>query len=424
MRRTVLATALLSSMALVGCATDTEPTPSTSAPSISAPSTSGPSISGPSISGPSTSAPPATAESTTSPEPAKSPTVEITPSGFRPREVARFSDPWAMAFLPGTDDLLITQKSGELLLRDQKSGATITVGGTPQVVNAGQGGFGDVVPGPTYEQDHTIYLSWVERGERGQTGAVIGRGRLESAGTTARLVDLAVIWRQDKTTGTGHFAHRMVFSPDGKYLFVTSGERQKMTPAQDLSTNLGKVLRLTPDGEPAPGNPFADRGGVSAQIWTYGHRNPLGIAFDAEGNLWVSEMGPMGGDEINLIIEGRNYGWPRVSNGSHYGGAPIPDHAPGDGFEAPKVFWNPSVSPASLMIYSGNKFPQWRGDAFAGALSGQALLRIDLNGTEATKGDQWDMGQRIRDVAQGPDGSIWVIEDGEGGRLLELVPQV
>lgn len=405
MRRTVLATALLSSLALVGCTTATEPAPA------------------PPPTSPATTATPATAQSTPSPS-EQSPSDEVTPSGFQPREVATLSNPWAMAFLPGRSELLITQKSGELLLRDQETGATITVGGTPPVVDAGQGGFGDVVPGPTFEQDNTIYLSWVERGARGQTGAVIGRARLESAGTTAELVDLSVIWRQDKTTGNGHFAHRMVFSPDGTHLFVTSGDRQKMQPAQDLSTNLGKVLRLTPDGEPAEGNPFGDRGGVSAEIWTYGHRNPLGIAFDADGNLWVSEMGPRGGDEINLIIEGRNYGWPRASNGSHYDGDPIPDHAPGDGFEAPKVFWNPSVSPGSLMIYSGDKFPQWRGDAFAGALSGQALLRVDLNGTEAVKGDQWDVGERIRDVAQGPDGSLWVIEDGDRGRLLELVPQV
>lgn len=392
MRR--IATALLLSLALVGCSSSPSPAPPSPAP---------------------------TSAGATTPEPTASP--ESVPKGFEPRAVATLANPWAMAFLPGTNELLITQKSGELLLRDQETGATITVAGTPQVVDEGQGGFGDVVPGPTYAQDHTIYLSWVEAGAGGETGAVIGRARLESAGTTAQLVDLSIIWHQDKTTGSGHFSHRMVFSPDGRYLFVSSGERQKMAPAQDLSTNLGKILRLNPDGSPAAGNPFADRGGVSAEIWSYGHRNPLGLAFDAAGNLWSEEMGPQGGDEINLILEGRNYGWPLVSNGSHYGGAEIPDHAPGDGFEAPKVWWNPSVSPGSLMIYSGDKFPQWRGDAFVGALSGQALIRVDLNGTEATKGDQWDMGQRIRDVVQGPDGSIWVIEDGASGRLLELVPQ-
>ncbi|MDO5500002.1 MAG: PQQ-dependent sugar dehydrogenase [Propionibacteriaceae bacterium] len=401
MRRTALATALLSAVALAGCSAPTDPGPGTS-PDGAAP----------------------TAATTTTPAgPAGEATTDAVPTGFQPREVANLSNPWAMAFLPGTNQLLITQKSGELLLRDQESGATVTVEGAPEVVDSGQGGFGDVVPGPRFEQDQTIYLSWVERGDGG-TGAVIARAQLDSAGSAAHLVDLTPIWRQDKTTGNGHFAHRMAFSPDGRHLFVTSGDRQKFDPAQDLSTNLGKILRLNPDGTPAEGNPFADRGGVSAEIWSYGHRNPLGIAFDPDGNLWISEMGPQGGDEINLVLEGRNYGWPEASNGSHYGGAEIPDHAPGDGFEPPKVGWTPSVSPGSLMIYDGDVFPQWRGDAFAGALSGQALLRVDLDGTDAEKGDEWDMGERIRDVAQGPDGSIWVLEDGRSGRLLELVPEV
>ena len=211
-------------------------------------------------------------------------------------------------------------------------------------------------------------------------------------------------------------------SPDGQHLFVSSGERQKFDPAQDLGGNLGKIVRLQLDGSAAQGNPFADRGGVTAQVWSLGHRNPLGIAFDEAGNLWSSEMGPQGGDEVNLVQAGGNYGWPQASNGSHYGGADIPDHRSGDGFMAPAVWWNPSISPGSLMIYRGNAFPAWRGDAFVGALSGQALIRIDLDGTSASKGDQWPMGARIREVEQGPDGSIWLLEDGPGGRLLQLTP--
>lgn len=232
-----------------------------------------------------------------------------------------------------------------------------------------------------------------------------------------------MIWRQQpKTSGSGHFGHRLAFSSDGQYLFVSSGERQKFDPAQDLGTNLGKIVRLTPDGTPAPGNPWADRGGVTAQLWSHGHRNPLGLAFDAAGNLWSSEMGPRGGDELNLIEPGNNYGWPKASNGSHYDGRDIPDHRAGDGFAAPAVFWNPSISPSSLMIYSGSAFPQWQGDAFIGALSGEALIRIDLDGTTATLADTWGLNARIREVEQAPDGTIWLLEDAPSGRLLRLSP--
>lgn len=341
---------------------------------------------------------------------------------FTTREVARFGEPWAMASLPGTNLLAITERSGTLHVRDQESGRTIEVSGVPDVVAEGQGGLGDVVPGPTYASDQRIYLSWAERGDGG-VGAAVGRARLVVDGDAARLDGLEVIWRQTpKVSGAGHFSHRIAFSPDGQYLFVSSGDRQKMQPAQDLTNTLGTIVRLTPDGRPAPGNPFADRGGVTAEIYSYGHRNVLGLAFDADGRLWASEMGPQGGDELNLIKPGANYGWPRASNGSHYGGRDIPDHRAGDGFEAPKVFWTPSISPGSLMIYSGDRFGAWKGDAFLGALSGRALVRVHLDGENATKADQWDMGQRIRDVVQGPDGSIWVLEDTPGGRLLQLNP--
>jgi len=294
----------------------------------------------------------------------------------------------------------------------------IEVDGVPDIVHAGQGGFGDVIAAPDFASTSTVYVSWAEAGEGG-SGAAVGRARLTTDGGTPALSDLTVIWRQQpKVSGSGHYGHRLAFSPDGAYLFVSSGERQKFDPAQDLGTNLGKIVRLTPDGQPADGNPFADRGGVAAQVWTYGHRNPLGIAFDADGNLWNSEMGPQGGDELNLVRAGANYGWPKVSNGSHYGGADIPDHAAGDGFEAPKVWWNPSVSPGSLMIYRGAMFPQWRGDAFLGALSGESLIRVDLDGTQANKGDQWELGQRIREVEEAPDGAIWLLTD--DGQVLRL----
>lgn len=342
---------------------------------------------------------------------------------FTVTEAAAFDEPWAMAFLPGTDYLAITERSGRLHLRNQSTGQLIEVTGVPEVAHAGQGGFGDIVPGPTFREDDTVYLTWAEAAPDANSGAVMARAQLVVEGNQARLDGLTTLWRQEPTVdGNGHFGHRITFSPGGAYLFLTSGDRQQMTPAQDLTTNLGKVLRLTRDGTPAAGNPYAARGDVSAQIWSYGHRNALGIAFAPDGRLWSSEMGPQGGDEFNLIEPGRNYGWPNASNGSHYGGAPIPDHAPGDGYEAPKVWWTPSVSPGSLMIYDGSMFPGWRGDAFIGALSGEALIRVDINGSTARMAEQWDMGARIREVEQGPDGSIWVLEDAGSGRLLNLTP--
>ncbi len=333
-------------------------------------------------------------------------------------EHATIDEPWAMTFLPD-GNLLITRRTGQLMHRDQATGVMRQVHGTPTPVVAGQGGLGDIVLAPSYGSDRAVYLTWVEAGPGG-TGAVLGRATLDLA--TPRLDGLQILWRQEpKVSGTGHFSHRIAISPDQQYLFLTSGERQKFDPAQDLGVNLGKVLRLTLDGKPAPGNPYADRGGVSAEIWSYGHRNLLGIAFDGQGNLWETEMGPQGGDEVNLILPGRNYGWPKVSNGSHYGGADIPDHKPGDGYEPPQVWWNPSISPAGLMVYTGAVFPQYQGDLFFGALSGQALMRVELRGTTATKGDQWAMGARIREVEQAPDGAIWLLTDGPGAKLLQLV---
>jgi glucose/arabinose dehydrogenase len=345
---------------------------------------------------------------------------------FTVTEIAKFSTPWAMAFLPGsgvplTNMALLTEKEGKLWLVDVGSGKRTAVSGVPSVVVAGQGGLGDVMPHPDFAGNRRIYLSFVEGGEGGTSGAALGYGTLDLGNPEApALLDFKVIWRQQpKVSGDGHFSHRIAFGPDG-FLYLSSGERQKMAPAQDFSGNLGKVLRLTDEGAPAPGNPWASRGGVAAQFWTIGHRNVLGLSFAPDGRLWASEMGPQGGDEVNLILPGRNYGWPRVSNGSHYGGADIPDHKPGDGYEAPKVWWNPSVSPGALMIYTGDKFPGWKGDALLGALSGEAFIRVDIDGDKARKAEQWPMGARIRAVDQGPDGSVYLLED--NGRLLRLDP--
>jgi len=345
---------------------------------------------------------------------------------FTVAEVAKFSTPWAMDFLPGsgvplTNLALVTEKEGKLWLVDVRDGSRREVSGVPAAHVAGQGGLGDVVVHPDFAGNRRVYLSYVEKGEGGNTGAVVGYGTLDLADAAKPAIrDFKVIWRQQpKMDGDGHFSHRIAFGPDG-FLYLTSGERQHFDPAQDMSGNLGKILRLTAEGAPAPGNPWASRGGVAAQFWTIGHRNALGIAFAPDGRLWESEMGPQGGDEVNLIVAGRNYGYPRASNGSHYDGRNIPDHKPGDGFEPPKVWWNPSISPAGLVIYTGDKFPAWKGDALIPALSGEALIRVDIDGDKAAKADQWDMDQRIRAVEQGPGGSVYLLED--EGRLLRLDP--
>ena len=348
---------------------------------------------------------------------------------FTVTEVAEFSTPWAIAFLPGsgvplTNMALLTEKEGRLWLVDVGNGKRTAVSGIPSVVVAGQGGLGDVVPHPDFAGNRRIYLSFVEGGHGGTSGAALGYGTLDLSNPEApTLRDFKIVWRQQpKVSGDGHFSYRIAFGPGG-FLYLSSGERQKMSPAQDLSGNLGKVLRLTDEGAAAPGNPWTSRGGIAAQFWTIGHRNVLGLDFAPDGRLWASEMGPQGGDEVNLILPGGNYGWPRVSDGSHYGGADIPDHKPGDGYEAPKVWWNPSISPGALMIYTGDKFPAWKGDALLGALSGKALVRVDIDGDKASKADQWDMGARIRAVDQGPDGSVYLLQDGpSGGRLLRLDP--
>jgi glucose/arabinose dehydrogenase len=346
---------------------------------------------------------------------------------FKTTEVATFDAPWAMDFLPGsgvplTNLALVSERGGKLWLLDARTGRKQPVGGLPAVAVAGQGGLGDVVAHPDFAGNQRIYLSFAEPGPDGTSGAAVGYGRLLIGQGPPRIEGFKVIWRQSpKVSGDGHFAHRIAFAPDGS-LFVTSGDRQKMTPAQEMSGNLGKVVHLTAEGANAAGNPWASRGGIGASFWTIGHRNPLGIAFAPDGRLWVSEMGPKGGDELNLIEAGRNYGWPAASNGSNYDSSGIPDHKPGDGFEPPKAYWTPSISPGSLLIYSGDLFPAWKGDALLGALSGEALIRVDVNGATATKADQWPMGARIRAVDQGPRGEIYLLQDGDGAKLLRLEP--
>ncbi|MDO5504908.1 MAG: PQQ-dependent sugar dehydrogenase [Pseudoxanthomonas suwonensis] len=337
---------------------------------------------------------------------------------------ARFNEPWAMTFLPD-GRLLVTEKPGDLRLVDLDTGAVGKVTGVPEVAHGGQGGFGDIALAPDFADNHTVYFSYAEAGDGDTRGAAVATARLDlDANGGGTLNEAAVIWRQvPKVTGRGHFAHRLLFSPDGQYLFISSGDRQKFDPAQDMASSMGKILRLHADGSVPADNPFAGQGDVAAQVWTLGHRNPLGIAFDAQGRLWNNEMGPKGGDELNLIVRGENYGYPIVSNGDHYDGTPFPDHDARPEFKAPVITWTPVISPSSLLHYTGALFPRWQGNFLIGGLSSQSLVRVQIDGERAREVERYVMGKRIRAVQQGPDGAVWLLEDGEGGRLLKLLPK-
>jgi glucose/arabinose dehydrogenase len=330
-------------------------------------------------------------------------------------------EPWAMTFLPD-GRLLITEKEGRLLVVTQDGRQSDPVSGVPEVDYGGQGGLGDVVLHPDYESNGVVYLSYAEAGKGDVRGAAVLRATLELTENGGALTGQHVVWRQDpKVSGSGHYGHRIAFDKDG-YLFISSGERQKFDPAQDMRQNLGKVIRLRDDGSVPEDNPFFRQGGVAAQVWSLGHRNPLGLAFAPDGRLWELEMGPRHGDELNLVVKGSNYGYPIVSNGDHYSGAEIPDHDTRPEFSAPKAYWVPAISPAGLVIYDGSQFPQWRGNAFIGGLSSQSLVRVQIDGDDAAEAERFDMGRRIREIEQGPDGAIWLLEDGGDGRLLKLTP--
>ena len=372
---------------------------------------------------------------------------------FTTRSIATFDLPWAMAFLPGSTDALVTEKPGRIWLVDLQSGRKQPVAGAPRVLVSDQGGLLDIKSSPAFAADRIVYLTYSEPSANGGSGLALARATFFRGPQGARLNGLQRLWHDPAGGEGGQFGAIIAFAPDGKSLFLSSGERQRFTPAQDPNQPLGKILHLTLDGKPAPGNPMSGRTGAAsvtitdpprdteaaksapgrpfrwprpnltpAETWSTGHRNPYGLAFDARGQLWETEMGPRGGDELNLILPGANYGWPLVSEGRNYDGVPIPAHATYGELEQPKLSWVPSISPTSLMIYSGKLFPEWKGSGFIGALSGKALIRITFSGIAAEKADRWNMGHRIRWVGEGPDGAIYLLEDGSGGRLLKLTP--
>ncbi|MDB5709095.1 MAG: PQQ-dependent sugar dehydrogenase [Sphingomonas bacterium] len=339
---------------------------------------------------------------------------------FVSAQIGQFDQPFAMAFLPD-GQLLVTEKPGHIKLR-ATDGSVRDIAGVPAVAFKGQGGLLDIAIAPDYASSRTIYLSYSEP-RPGGSSLALARAKLDAAG---KLDGLAVIWRAGSDGIGGQFGANILFAPDGKSLFLSSGERQRFAPAQDPDQALGKILHLTLDGKPALGNPMADAGGVKAATWSTGHRNPYGMVFTPDGRLWEEEMGPRGGDELNLILPGKNYGWPIVSNGDNYSGVPIPDHPSRPDLEAPKLWWNPSISPGGMMLYSGAMFPAWRGSLLIAALSGEAIVRVALDGDKATPAAQWPVGMRVRDLVQAPDGAVWLLEDGEGGtggRLFRLTPK-
>ncbi len=364
---------------------------------------------------------------------------------FRVETIGTFDTPFAMTFLPD-GRLLVTEKAGVLKLRSP-SGAVQTIAGVPKVAEVDQGGLLDVIAAPDFARSHLIYLTYSEAAANGSQLAM-ARAVLDGA----QLRNVTVLWRSGSAGEGGQFGAVIAFAPDGKSLFLSSGERQRFTPAQDPDQALGKILHLTLDGQPWPGNPGHGKLGAPtvavtdppkdtavaktlhgrtvparrpnitpAETWSLGHRNPYGLQFDSAGRLWEIEMGPKGGDELNLILPGRNYGWPNASNATNYDGVPIPAHRAGDGYEAPKLWWNPSIAPSGLMIYGGKLFPQWRGSAFITGLAGQTLVRVNLQGDHATPGDQWALDTRLRDLIEAPDGAILLLTD--EGKLLRLTPK-
>lgn len=340
---------------------------------------------------------------------------------FIATEVARFNTPWAIAILPDAQ-MLITEKPGKIFLVDQ-NGHKTNVSNVPAVAAEGQNGLLDIAVSPTFSTSRDIYFTYSEPGSSGSS-LVLSRARLVTTACKAALENKQILWRQTPAGGGGQSGGIIAFDPNGKQLYLTVGDRMRPETAQDPDQARGKLLRLNLDGSIPADNPHADQGGVRGETFTTGHRNPYGLAFAPNGKLWLHEMGPRGGDELNLIKADGNYGWPLVSNGDNYNGKPIPRHSTRPEFIAPALYWNPVIAPAGLAFYQGDMFPQWRGSALMGGLAATALVRVSVDAKEgAREADRWDMEARIRDVAVAPDGAVWLIEDDSDGRLWRLTPR-
>ncbi|HEY2433492.1 MAG TPA: PQQ-dependent sugar dehydrogenase [Vicinamibacterales bacterium] len=370
---------------------------------------------------------------------------------FTMTQVATFKLPWRIAFLPD-GRMLITEKVGPVWLVTQQ-GEKTPVDNVPPVLYGGQGGMLGIFLSPRYATDHSVYLTYSEPGSGDSSSLALARARLALTNGKASLEGLEVIWREMPKGRGGQFGAQIAFSPDGQYLFLTVGDRQRMTPAQDPDQALGKILRLTLDGKPAPGNPMAGKTGAASvtlidppsdteaaktapvvstytlpgpntapsETWATGFRTPYGLAFAPDGRLWELEHGPRGGDELNLIEPGKNYGWPLVSYGVNYNGVPIPTPDTRPDLVKPVIYWVPVIAPGNLLFYSGDMFPKWRGSALISGLSTQSLSRITFDGKGgAATAERWNIGHRVRDVETGPDGALWIIEDTPTGGLFRL----
>ena len=379
---------------------------------------------------------------------------------FEMTQVTTFNLPWRIAFLPD-GRMLITEKVGPVYLVTQE-GVKTQISNVPAVVSRGQGGMLGVFLSPKYATDHNVYLTYSEPADppAGNTSSLaMARAKLVIGGTaaapTASLDGLQVLWREMPKGSGGQFGAAIAFSPDGQYLFLTVGDRQRMTPAQDPDSPLGKILRLTLDGKPAPGNPMAGKVGAAttnliapprnteaaktapvvstytfptpnltpAETWASGFRTPYGLAFGPDGRLWELEHGPQGGDELNLIEKGKNYGWPLVSYSKNYDNTPIPSPDTRADLAKPVIYWTPVIAPGNLMFYTGKMFPQWNGSMLIGGMQTKTLNRVTFDGKGgATSAERWDVAKRIRDVAVAPDGAIWLIEDANPGGLFRVTP--
>jgi len=372
---------------------------------------------------------------------------------FTMTEVATFNLPWRIAFLPD-GRMLITEKGGPLWLVTQK-GEKTRVANVPASVLTRQGGMLGVYTSPNYANDHNIYLTYAEPVDSGSSLA-LARAKLAEHSDSVSLDGLQVVWRDGAGGRGGQFGAAIAFSPDKRYLFLTVGDRQRMTPAQNPDSPLGKILRLTLDGKPAPGNPQAGKTGAAtlpiidpprntetaktapvirnyslpgpnltqSETWTTGHRTPYGLAFAPDGRLWEVEHGPRGGDELNLIQPGKNYGWPLASYATNYDGTPIPSPDSLQDLIKPVIYWTPIIAPGSLTFYNGSMFPQWKGSALMGGLATQTVNRITFDGNGGAKpAERWRVLHRIRDIAVAPDGAIWMIEDSNPGSLFRVTPK-